>query len=91
MAGFDKMADRVRRRTRPDGVVVDERGPKDQPVDLDGGKIESLSPPTVRVRSGVLVSVDGFLQSGVQLKVGDVVVVARKGGFVLVLGKVMLL
>lgn len=86
------MSDRVRRRTRPDGVVVDERGPKaDQPVELDGGKIESLNPPRVRLRSGDLAAIDGYIQTGAQLAVGDLVGVARKGGFVLVLGKVVLL
>lgn len=86
------MSDRVRRRVRPDGVVVDERGPgRAQPVELDGGKIESLNPARVKLRGGQTVAVDGYIQTGVQLAVGDVVIVARKGGFVLVLGKVVLL
>ena len=91
MAGFDKMADRVRRRTRPDGVVVDIREPVgDMPVELDGGKIASLNPPTVHLRSGETLRVDGYIQTGTQLAVGDWVGVVRKGGFVLVLGKVVL-
>ena len=91
MAGFDKMSDRVRRRTRPDGVVVAVRGPADEaPVDLDGGKVTSLSPPTVRLRGGDVLAVDGYVATGVQPAVGDWVVVLRKGSFVLLIGKVLL-
>lgn len=92
MAGFDKMADRVRRRVRPDGVVVDVRGPSDDmSVELDGGRVTSLSPPTVRLRGGDVLTVDGYVATGVQPAVGDWVVVLRKGGFVLLIGKVALL
>ena len=91
MAGFDKMADRVRRRTRPDGRVVDIRQPGgDMPAEIDGGQVASLNPLTVRLRSGDTVKVDGYIQTGTKLAVGDPVGVARKGGFVLLIGKVVL-
>lgn len=92
MAGIEAMGQRVRRKVHADGQVVDVREPAgDMPVEMDGGRIESLSPPLVTLRTGDTVPVDAYVATGVTLKVGDVVAVARRGSFVLVLGKVVLL
>ena len=86
------MSDRVRRRVRPDGRVVDIREPAEgMSVELDGGKVVKLDPPTVKLRGGDVLTVDGYVATGVQPAVGDWVVVLRKGGFVLLIGKVVLL
>lgn len=92
MPGFDKMSQRVRRKTKDDGTVVDIReSADDAPIEIDGGKVVSVNPTTVTLRTGETVGVDGYLNTGTTPKVGAVVVVARRGAFVLLIGEVVLL
>ena len=92
MADFNRMAQRVRRRVRADGVVVDTREPeRETSTEFEGGRVLSLNPARVRLRGGETVDVDAYLKTGVTPSVGADVVVARRGGFVLVLGEVVML
>lgn len=92
MADFAKMADRIRRQTRPDGTVVDVRGPaRETTTEIDGGRVLSLNPARVRLRGGEEVAVDAYLRTGVQPTVGADVLVVRRGSFVVVLGEVVML
>lgn len=92
MSGFDSMGQRVRRRVRDDGTVVDIREASGEPtIELEGGKVVSLSPPRVKLRTGETVDVDGYVKTGAAPSVGAVVGVLRKGSFVLLIGEVVLL
>ena len=92
MADFNRMGQRARRRVREDGTVVDTREPeRETSTEFEGGRVLSLNPPRVRLRGGEDVEVDAYLRTGVTPSVGADVVVARRGGFVLVLGEVVML
>ena len=95
MADFNRMAQRVRRRIREDGTVVDTREPeRETSTEFEGGRVLSLKPARVRLRGGETVDVDAYLKTGRTpsgLSVGADVVVVRRGGFVLVLGEVVML
>lgn len=85
------MADRIRRRIRDDGVVQDVRLAKVDGIDVEGGRILSLNPPRVRLRTGEVVQADAYLRTGITPSVGSDVLVVRRGSFVLVLGEVVML
>ena len=91
MADFSRMAHRIRRHVRADGVVEEVRLAQSDGTEVEGGRLLSLSPPRVRLRGGEVVDANAYLRTGEVPSVGADVLVIRRGSFVIVLGEVVML